>query len=263
VTRTSPFLLVALLALLLAAPAAAEPPAGWAPPGGWGQSSGPLSDVTPFAGAAAKPRIPIGCKRGGNPFRLNGPRNRKLVALTFDDGPGPYTASVIRALVRNKAKGTFFVLGQNIPGWERQLQRQLGWGFEIGNHSFSHPQYPSAGQLSMTTQRIKRATGFTPCLFRPPYGAVNRSLIGRARSLGMMSINWDVDPQDWSTPGSGAIYSRVVNNVRPGSIVVMHDGGGPRGQTVAALPSIIRTLRARGYRFATVTELLRHRFVYG
>jgi peptidoglycan/xylan/chitin deacetylase (PgdA/CDA1 family) len=258
--------LVAAALLTAAAPASADTPPGWAPPGGWGPASGPLTDVTPFAPpfarAAGERRLPIGCRRGGNPFRLNGPRNKKVVALTFDDGPGPYTSDIIGILVRMKAKGTFFVLGTNIPGYERQLQRQIAWGFEIGNHSFNHPQYPSSSQLAQTNQRIKRAADYTPCVFRPPYGAVNRSLIGRARSQGMMTINWDVDPQDWATPGSGAIYSRIVNNARSGSIILMHDGGGNRSQTVAALPRVIRTLRARGYKFATVTELLGHKFVY-
>ena len=196
------------------------------------------------------------------PFSTNGPRDRKVVALTFDDGPSDYTDDVIRILFREKAKGTFFVLGNQIPGRERLLQRMLGWGFEIGDHSYSHPQFPSSAQLSITRDRIRKASGFTPCLFRPPYGAVNRDLIGRAQALGMMTINWDVDPRDWATPGSGAIYRRIVGAAQPGSIILMHDGGGPRGQTVAALPDVIRTLRARGYRFATVTGLLGHRFVY-
>jgi peptidoglycan-N-acetylglucosamine deacetylase len=258
--------LTSLALLVCAAPASADTPPGWAPPGGWGPSSGPLSDVeplgSPFASAAGTRTSPIGCRRGGNPFRLNGPRTKKVVALTFDDGPSIYTSKIIGILARMEAKGTFFMLGQNIPGFERQLQRELSYGFELANHSFNHPQYPDAGQLSRTTERIKRASGFTPCLFRPPYGAVNSALIGRARAQGMMTINWDVDPQDWATPGSGAIYSRIVNNTRNGSIILMHDGGGNRSQTVAALPNVIRTLRARGYSFATVTELLGHKYVY-
>jgi peptidoglycan-N-acetylglucosamine deacetylase len=257
--------LICLAPLACAASASADAPPGWAPPGGWGPSSGPLTDVAPFASAARlKPvdEVPIGCRRGGNPFRTNGARDKKVVALTFDDGPSIYTAQIIGILVRMDAKGTFFVLGQNIPGFERQLQRELAYGFEIGNHSFNHPQYPDAGQLSSTTERIKRAANYTPCLFRPPYGAVNRSLIGRARAQGMMTINWDVDPQDWARPGAGAIYSRIVNNATSGSIILMHDGGGPRNQTVSALPNVIRTLRARGYEFATVSELLGHKFIY-
>jgi peptidoglycan-N-acetylglucosamine deacetylase len=260
--RFSYLALTALALLVCAAPASADVPLGWAPPGGWGPASGPLTDVAPFAGAAAAKKVPIGCKRGGNPLRYSGPSGKKVVALTFDDGPSTYTPQVIRILVQQKVKGTFFMLGQNIPGNERDLQRELAWGFELGNHSFNHPQYPSSGQLSTTQARIKRASGYTPCVFRPPYGAVNRALVGRARAQGMMTIVWDVDPQDWARPGSGAIYSRVVGNVRPGSIVLMHDGGGPRNQTVAALPNIIRTLRARGYEFATVSELLGHKFIY-
>jgi len=265
--RSAGLIAGAATVLLAAGPATAlggEAPAGAldrAPPPAR-SAPGSVRPAIPLAQEAARREIPTGCRRGGPPFRTNGPRNKKVVALTFDDGPSDYTDDVIRILVREKAKGTFFVLGNQIPGRERLLQRMLGWGFEIGDHSYSHPQFPSSGQLSITRNRIRKATGFTPCLFRPPYGAVNRDLIGRARTLGMMTINWDVDPRDWSTPGSGAIYSRIVGAAQPGSIILMHDGGGPRGQTVAALPDVIRTLRVRGYRFETVTELLRHRFVY-
>jgi peptidoglycan/xylan/chitin deacetylase (PgdA/CDA1 family) len=92
---------------------------------------------------------------------------------------------------------------------------------------------------------------------------VSAPLISEARSQGMNTIQWDVDPTDWSTPGTGAIYSRIVSQTRPGSIILMHDGGGPRGQTLAALPRIINTLRARGYRFATVPQLLGLEPVFG
>ena len=200
----------------------AEPPAGaldGAPPPAR-SAPGTVRPASNLAQTAARREIPTGCRRGGPPFRINGPRDKRVVALTFDDGPSDYTDDVIRILVREKAKGTFFVLGNQIPGRERLLQRMLGWGFEIGDHSYSHPQFPSSAQLSITRDRIRKASGFTPCLFRPPYGAVNRDLIGRARALGMMTINWDVDPRDWSTPGSGAIYSRIVGAAQPGSIIL-------------------------------------------
>ena len=87
-------------------------------------------------------------------------------------------------------------------------------------------------------------------------------MISTAAGLGMQTITWDVDPTDWANPGSAAVYSRVVGAARPGSIILMHDGGGPRGGTLAALPAIIDTLRARGYRFATVSALLGHRLLY-
>ncbi len=260
--------LVAVLALsgaAAAAHAAAPRPYDGAPPPA-AAAPGPVEAAPPGFAAAARP-LPTGCRRGGNPLRFNGSRRRKVVALTFDDGPSAYTADVIRVLKRKNVKATFFVLGNQIPGREATLRRDLKLGYEVGDHSFNHAAYAGGGgeatrQLRRTNARIRRATGFTPCLFRPPYGSYNRDLVGRARALGMMTIVWDVDPRDWSTPGSGAIYRRIVGAVRPGSIVLMHDGGGPRGQTVAALPRVIDTLRARGYRFATVTRLLRHSFVY-
>ncbi len=104
---------------------------------------GPVRPASVLADASARREIPTGCRRGGPPFRTNGPRDRKVVALTFDDGPSDYIDDVIRILVREKAKGTFFLLGNQIPGRERLLQRMLGWGFEIGDHSYSHPQFPS------------------------------------------------------------------------------------------------------------------------
>jgi peptidoglycan/xylan/chitin deacetylase (PgdA/CDA1 family) len=101
-----------------------------------------------------------------------------------------------------------------------------------------------------------------PCLFRAPYGATSPALIAEASSMGFATIQWDVDPTDWARPGTGAIYSRVVGGVRPGSIVLQHDGGGNRSQTLAALPQEIQTLRSRGYRFVTVTQLLGQRLIY-
>ncbi len=267
-TRWSRALLVAFAATLLPAPVAARADGGVfdAAPPPPAAAPGTVQAAPPLASAAAA-ATPSGCKRGGNPFRSNGSRARKVVALTFDDGPSGYTNDVLSILKRKKAKGTFFVLGNQIPGRERLLSRALRLGFEIGDHSFNHAIYAGGGdrasaQMRLTNRRIKRAADFTPCLFRPPYGAVNRDLIGRARAAGMMTITWDVDPEDWARPGTEAIYRRIVGAVRPGSIVLMHDGGGLRNQTVAALPRVIDTLRDRGYRFATVTRLLRHRFVY-
>ena len=101
-----------------------------------------------------------------------------------------------------------------------------------------------------------------PRLWRPPYGDVNGSLVSLARSLGLITIQWSVDPRDWSLPGTGAIYSTVVNDARNGSIVLQHFGGGPRYETFAALPEEIATLRARGYRFVTVAQMLGLRLIY-
>jgi peptidoglycan/xylan/chitin deacetylase (PgdA/CDA1 family) len=125
-----------------------------------------------------------------------------------------------------------------------------------------HQFYPGYADLVSTSNLIESATHFRPCLFRPPGGAVDAGVVDSAARAGMTTVTWDVDPRDWSNPGTNAIYSRVVGAVQPGSIVVMHDGGGTRSETLAALPRIINTLRSRGYRFATVTQLLGHRLIY-
>ena len=118
------------------------------------------------------------------------------------------------------------------------------------------------GEIAPVSSLIEGATHFRPCLFRPPGGGVDSAVIDTAGALGMRTVTWDVDPSDWSNPGSGAVYGRVVDAVQPGSIVVMHDGGGDRAGTLAALPSIIDTLRGRGYGFATVSELLGDKLLY-
>ena len=158
--------------------------------------------------------------------------------------------------------GTFFEIGQEMPGREATMRRILAEGDEIGDHTENHVEYPGYGQIAGAAERIEDYTGFTPCLFRPPGGAVNSSVIATAGSLGMKTITWDVDPRDWSLPGTPEIYSNIVGNAGPGSIILMHDGGGPREETLAALPEIIDTLRARGYGFETVSALLGDKIIY-
>jgi peptidoglycan/xylan/chitin deacetylase (PgdA/CDA1 family) len=125
-----------------------------------------------------------------------------------------------------------------------------------------HVELPGYSELAEDSALVESSTHFRPCLFRPPGGAVDSAVISTAAELGMRTITWDVDPADWTNPGSGAVYNRVVEATGPGSIVLMHDGGGDRAGTLAALPEIIDTLRARGYRFATVSGLLGERLVY-
>ena len=137
----------------------------------------------------------------------------------------------------------------------------------IGNHSWSHPVLSGGGsfadsEISRTNARIGRQTGFTPCVFRAPYGAVSSSLIAIARRHGMLTIEWDVDPTDWARPGTGAIISRVLGQTRPGSIILMHDGGGLRNQSVAATDVILGTLARRGYKVVSVETLLGLKPVY-
>lgn len=253
---------------------------GWRGESGWGDPSclpvppppreadpptlAPCQDQAPnqsyFGGRILKPRI-VGCTRDEDMFNTAGPRSHKAIALTFDDGPSSYTSRVIDILNHGHAHGTFFLVGENVPGHGSLMRRMIADGHEIGNHSLHHETSgASASSLRQTGARIRAATGFRPCLYRPPGGYVSASTSRAAWQQGMSNILWDVDPTDWSTPGTSAIYSRVVGAAHSGSIVLMHDGGGNRSQTVAALPHIISTLKSRGYRLVTVTALLNERF---
>jgi peptidoglycan-N-acetylglucosamine deacetylase len=201
----------------------------------------------------------VGCTIGDAGAFTHGPRRRKMIALTFDDGPGQYTLPIMRALDRYGAKATFFALGQEIRGRESTLRKLLKGGHEIGNHTMHHEFYPGSATMRATSELIEHATGFRPCAFRPPGGAFNTATIAAARNLGMSVALWDRDTNDWRLPGSASIERTAISATR-GSIVLMHDGGGPRSQTVAALPRIIKTLRGRGYRLVTLTRLLGGRY---
>lgn len=210
--------------------------------------------------------VVAGC-RAKAPWQVTSGRRSQAVALTFDDGPGPYTRSVLDVLRRDRVPATFYVLGKEVPGRGSLLRRMTDEGHEIGNHSWSHASLAGGGalaasQLRRTERVIRRETGYLPCTMRPPYRAISGALVGVARSLDLVSVLWSVDPQDWRNPGAGAIRSGA-RLLRGGGIIILHDGGGPRGGTVAALPGIIRDARARGLRFATVRDLLGLEPVYG
>jgi peptidoglycan/xylan/chitin deacetylase (PgdA/CDA1 family) len=204
----------------------------------------------------------VGCTGGSAGLDTNGPRDRNVVALTFDDGPSEYTPRFLQVLREKHVPATFFEIGEEMSRYPAAMRQILRAGDEIGNHTVHHTEFPGYGEIAPATTLAQSITHFRPCLFRPPGGAVDSLVIGAAAEDGLRTITWDVDPADWSTPGTGAIYSRIVDAAQPGSIILMHDGGGPRDETLAALPQIIDTLRARGYGFATVTGLLGRRMIY-
>jgi peptidoglycan/xylan/chitin deacetylase (PgdA/CDA1 family) len=146
------------------------------------------------------------------------------------------------------------------------MLRELREGDVIGDHTFTHPYLTRSGavraQLQRTIAAINAQTGYTPCVFRPPYGAYDSSVVQTARSLGLATIMWNVDPSDYTQPGTATIVHRVLSQVQPGSIIISHDGGGPRGQTLAAYPQIISALRRRGYGIVTIPQLLGFHPVY-
>jgi peptidoglycan/xylan/chitin deacetylase (PgdA/CDA1 family) len=229
------------------------------------RTADPCSDSAPDHGDARfrlHPVALVGCRDSLPHLVFNGSRERPMVALTFDDGPSPYTDDMLSILRRHHARGTFFEIGDQIPGNEGITRDVYRSGSELGNHSLHHEDRPGTASMRETNRHIKDATGFRPCLFRPPGGDHGGSVVSDAAGLGMNTVIWDVDPMDWSLPGSDAIYQRVVNNTQPGSIILLHDGGGPRGETVSALPRIIETLRARGYRLVTVSRLLGQRLIW-
>lgn len=204
--------------------------------------------------------VVTGCTRGGAGQVHRGPA-RKEVALTYDDGPSPYTRPLLATLDRLGVPATFFMIGQQVPSQGALLRRMLASGHELANHSWNHADLGGGGpgassQLQRTNAAIRSATGFTPCLFRPPYGSTGADLVSRVTAQGMTSVIWSADPLDWRTPGTGAIVSRVLGQTGPGGIILGHDGGGNRSQSLAAAPQIISGLRGRGYRFVTVSRLL-------
>lgn len=179
------------------------------------------------------------------------------IALTFDDGPSSFTPQILSVLQRNGVHATFFCVGQQVqarPGFVREAYQA---GNVISNHTWSHPNLtllvPSQirWQLSRASATIRWAIGISPTLFRPPYGAINTMVRETVRKLGLHTVLWSVDSLDWKRPGVAAIVSNVLKHARNGSIVLMHDGGGDRSETVQALPIIINELRRRGFVFVT------------
>ncbi len=227
----------------------------------------------PARPALAKLHTPqlVGCVPSGPSFVSQGPTGRREVALTFDDGPWYDTPQFLSVLEREHVVATFFEIGEQISTYGQGgaiERRMLADGDMIGDHTWSHANVSGAGsfaaaQISQTAAGIRKATGgFQPCLFRAPGGAVGPALIAQARSMGFTTIQWNVDPRDWARPGTSAIYGNVVANAHSGAIVLQHDGGGDRSQTLAALPQEINTLRAEGYSFVTVTQMLGQQLIY-
>lgn len=191
-----------------------------------------------------------------------------VIALTFDDGPDPrYTPVILDYLRRYDAKATFFVIGRNAERFPDLLRRVVREGHEVGNHTYSHPLRlrqedggEIARELRKTEELVAALTGYQTRVFRPPGGAYNAQLIATAKSLGYEIIiwSWTTNPSDAYAPGAPKIVQRVTENATPGDIVLLHDANGHL-QTAVALPDILRILSEKGFRFVTVSELLKLR----
>ncbi|MEV6978076.1 polysaccharide deacetylase family protein [Kitasatospora sp. NPDC093806] len=192
----------------------------------------------------------------------HGPRDTPKVALTFDDGPDPvHTGEVLAILARYGARATFFCVGHHVAALPDEVRRIADAGHELGNHSWSHPFLPDltpeqlVEQLDRTTEAVARVTGEAPTRFRPPYGGLSPEVLATLADHPSELTMFDVDSRDWTRPGPERIAANVLGGVRPGSVVLMHEGAGDRGQTVRALPSIIEGLLERGLEPVTVGEL--------
>jgi peptidoglycan-N-acetylglucosamine deacetylase len=181
-------------------------------------------------------------------------RAARIVRLTFDDGPvRANTPRVLNVLSNYRVKATFFVIGQRARRHPGLVKREYREGHSVQNHTYTHPDLTTLGpvetrrELRATNRAIKAAGVPRPYRFRPPYGITNVRIRSVGASLGLIQTLWSVDPRDWADPPASVICRRVVSNVSPGSIVLLHDGSG--ANTVEALPCIIKRLRAQGYGF--------------
>ena len=187
--------------------------------------------------------------------------DQPYIAMTFDDGPSSAnTPRLLEILKQRNIKATFFLIGQNVASNPDIVRRILADGHEIGNHSWTHPQLSKlsddrvTAEITKTQDAIKDASGFTPTILRPPYGAITaRQREWIESQFGLSVILWSVDPFDWKRPGASVITQRILSQVRPGAIILSHD---IHKQTVDAMPATLDGLIAKGYKFVTVTQLI-------
>lgn len=189
---------------------------------------------------------------------LNG---QKVVALTFDDGPSRYTVNILNVLKAHNVPATFFVVGQAIKRQPSSMRAIIADGHEVGNHSNTHlplvkmaPEVQNS-DIAECMKLIKQAGGSSQW-FRPPGGQFNYQTLLSAKKAGLKTVLWTADGQDWKKEGAAAITANVLSQIRPGAIVLLHDGGGDRSQTLEALPQIINGIRAMGYSIVTLYQLV-------
>ncbi len=197
------------------------------------------------------------------------PLTTKVVALTFDDGPNPpFTDEIVTYLHEQHVPATFFVVGMAVAAHPETVRREVAFGDAVGDHTWDHPHLlvlthaHIEREITSTRDVIQQVTGVRTDLFRPPFGQRDTAVIAIAHQLGFQVIMWSVPlPGDWEQPSPSLIASRVLKNVRDGSIIVLHDGNkgrnGDRKNTVEATKLIVSSLKQQGYRFVTVPELIR------
>lgn len=225
-------------------------------------SLGPATTAAPSATPAGDSSVPqpaaaAPAKYAYNSCNVDGP----YIAMTFDDGPHKeYTPKLLDELKKRNIKATFFLVGQCAAEYPDIVKRIVDEGHEVANHSWSHLALTKLGadgvrkQMDSTNEAIRKASGVTPTIMRPPYGATSNTLNKRfAEDFGMKVILWSVDPLDWKYRNSSKVYNAIVQNAHPGAIILAHD---IHATTVAAMPETFDTLLSKGYKFVTVSELI-------
>ena len=196
------------------------------------------------------------------PFIKEGTARKPEVALTFDDGPGPYTPAVLSVLEHYGVHATFFIIGRMLQYFGESAKREVRDGDVLGDHTETHPPMAELSaheqfeELSEQAARLELQGAPRPDLFRPPYGSFNATTMAQLQRLHMLMVLWSVDTDDYQQPGVGAIVHTALAGAHPGAIILMHDAGGTRTETVEALPIIIRELRTKGLKPVTVPQLL-------
>ena len=191
------------------------------------------------------------------------PKDAKVIALTFDDGPSQYSAAILDILKDKGVKATFFDIGQSATEMPEVEKRMAAEGHQVASHSNTHPDMTSLDKdamradISAGIEAIHNASGVDTKNFRAPYGAWGVTQWQEASDLIDTNVFWDIDTLDWKKPGANAIHDAVVQGAHNGAIALMHDGGGERSQTIEALPRIIDDLKAQGYSFVTIDELIK------
>ncbi|MFF8015261.1 polysaccharide deacetylase family protein [Streptomyces sp. NPDC007929] len=209
-----------------------------------------LQPVTGFGPPRAAPRRTL--VRREAPLKVSG-RGRTMV-LTFDDGPDPrFTPDILDTLAEYDVRAMFFVCGEMVAGGRKLLARMADEGHVVGNHTWSHPlltrltRRQIRSQMERTSDAIEDAYGERPEWFRAPYGAWNRAAFQLGAELGMEPLAWTVDTLDWTTPGVRSIVKKVERGAAPGVVVLSHDAGGDRSQSVKALRRYLPELLDSGY----------------